>query len=271
MSYLSWRTGRCRRVRPGPGRSTRCATAHERRRACRSRAGWRYSRTCSDTVAAQPAVDTDLRKLHAAAEDAGTAPAVLDEIGVGPSFAPAAARAVRRHARRARWAISPASASQPCCAPMRASYACSTAKPISTRSAPTCCRIARSAVADARRRAVSRHGVLAQRARTTRVEDSQLASVGVAQTLLARDPTLETLRLAEAWAPPAREPERYADTWFGGERKHALLLVETAAPGLRSRRAARRRRGAAVRVRASRAGAPATLEIKGRGAFARST
>lgn len=46
---------------------------------------------------------------------------------------------------------------------------------------------------------------------------------------LARDPTLEVLRLAEAWAPPV-QPRRHAGVWFSA-RGEALLVAQTAAAG----------------------------------------
>lgn len=100
-----------------------------------------------------------------------------------------------------------------------------------------------------------------------RVEDLGSPASAWLKPMLARDPTLETLRLAEAWAPP-REPERYADVWFGAERRHALLLVETAAPGFDP--AAQRDAVAALRDAFAHAaqGTRATLEVSGPGAFA---
>lgn len=47
------------------------------------------------------------------------------------------------------------------------------------------------------------------------------------EDLLARDPTLETLRLAESWRP-AHEPESRFGVWFTGPGE-ALLVAETAA------------------------------------------
>ncbi|HVH33508.1 MAG TPA: xanthomonadin transporter, partial [Tahibacter sp.] len=51
------------------------------------------------------------------------------------------------------------------------------------------------------------HGELQQR-----VQDLGSPAAAWLKPLLAADPTLETLKLAEAWAPPG-EPERYADVW----------------------------------------------------------
>jgi len=69
------------------------------------------------------------------------------------------------------------------------------------------------------------HGELQQR-----VQDLGSPAAAWLKPLLAADPTLETLKLAEAWAPPG-EPERYADVWFTRDGKQALLLAETVAGG----------------------------------------
>lgn len=47
---------------------------------------------------------------------------------------------------------------------------------------------------------------------------------------LPRDPTLETLQLAQAWQPTA-QPARHGDVWFDEQDPRALLAVETRAAG----------------------------------------
>ena len=100
-----------------------------------------------------------------------------------------------------------------------------------------------------------------------RVEDLGSPASAWVKPLLARDPTLETLALADAWTP-AREPERHADVWFGADRQSALLLVETQAPGFDP--TAQRDAVAALRAAFATAaqGTRATLETSGPGAFA---
>lgn len=100
-----------------------------------------------------------------------------------------------------------------------------------------------------------------------RVEDLGSPASAWLKPLLARDPTLETLKLAEAWAPP-HEPERHGEVWFGEHLKYALLLVETAAPGFDP--AAQRDAVAALETAFAVAaqGSRATLEASGPGAFA---
>lgn len=63
-----------------------------------------------------------------------------------------------------------------------------------------------------------------------RVQDLGSPAAAWLKPLLGNDPTLEMLKLAEAWAPPG-EPERYADVWFTRDGTQALLLAETVAGG----------------------------------------
>lgn len=63
-----------------------------------------------------------------------------------------------------------------------------------------------------------------------RVQDLGSPAAAWLKPLLGRDPTLEMLKLAEAWAP-ANEPERYAEVWFSRDTRQALLLAETVAGG----------------------------------------
>ncbi len=70
----------------------------------------------------------------------------------------------------------------------------------------------------------SLHAALQARAR-------DLASPGgfAVERLIARDPTLLTLALAERWQP-ASEPRREFDVWFDTAGERALLVAETRAP-----------------------------------------
>ena len=62
--------------------------------------------------------------------------------------------------------------------------------------------------------------------------EADLASPAAAlfEDWLPRDPTLETLELAQAWQPAA-QPARHGDVWFDAQAQRALLAVETRAPG----------------------------------------
>ncbi|MEO8671421.1 MAG: MMPL family transporter [Tahibacter sp.] len=99
-----------------------------------------------------------------------------------------------------------------------------------------------------------------------RVEDLGSPAAAWLKPLLPRDPTLETLKLAESWAP-AKEPARYADVWFDAKTTYALLLIETRAPGF-DPQAQRAALDALQRnFTQAAAGSPAQLEVSGPGAF----
>ncbi len=113
-------------------------------------------------------------------------------------------------------------------------------------------------------------GSLAAPALKTALQDRlrDLASPAAAMVapLLARDPTLETLRVLQAWTP-ASEPERHDGVWMSRDLTQALLLVETRAPGFDPVG----QQGALQHIRAAHAGLAeprGTLEISGPGAFA---
>ncbi|MEG3192730.1 MMPL family transporter [Lysobacter sp. D1-1-M9] len=63
-----------------------------------------------------------------------------------------------------------------------------------------------------------------------RVQDLGSPAAGLIEPLLAADPTLETLRLAEAWQPPSA-PQRLHGVWFDRAGSEALLVIETRAGG----------------------------------------
>lgn len=63
-----------------------------------------------------------------------------------------------------------------------------------------------------------------------RVQDLGSPAAERVEPLLARDPTLETLRLAEAWQP-AKAPQTRHGVWFDREGREALMLLETHAAG----------------------------------------
>lgn len=62
-----------------------------------------------------------------------------------------------------------------------------------------------------------------------RVEDLASPAAGMLKSLLARDPTLETLALAQRWTP-AHAPATRDGVWIAADGS-ALLLAETSAPG----------------------------------------
>ncbi|MFC3550685.1 MMPL family transporter [Lysobacter cavernae] len=63
-----------------------------------------------------------------------------------------------------------------------------------------------------------------------RVQDLGSPAAALIEPLLANDPTLETLKLAEAWQP-ANAPQRRHGVWFDRAGREALLAVQTQAAG----------------------------------------
>lgn len=63
-----------------------------------------------------------------------------------------------------------------------------------------------------------------------RVQDLGSPAAGLIEPLLPSDPTLETLKLADAWQP-ANAPQRLHGVWFDGAGREALLAIETHAAG----------------------------------------
>jgi predicted exporter len=100
-----------------------------------------------------------------------------------------------------------------------------------------------------------------------RLQDLASPAAAMVAPLLARDPTLETLRIVQAWAP-STEPERVDGVWFSRAGDAALLLLQTRAAGFdpAGQQAALQRLRDAY---ATLDDAPADgLEISGPGAFA---
>lgn len=100
----------------------------------------------------------------------------------------------------------------------------------------------------------------------SRLRDLASPAGALVEPWVGRDPTLEMLRLAEAWQPPG-EPERLHGVWFSGDHAQALLVAETRAAGFDPQG----QRAAVDALRAAFAGlegsADARLEISGPGAF----
>lgn len=63
-----------------------------------------------------------------------------------------------------------------------------------------------------------------------RVQDLGSPAAAMIEPLLPSDPTLETLKLAEAWQP-ANAPQRLHGVWFDRAGREALLAIETHAAG----------------------------------------
>lgn len=64
----------------------------------------------------------------------------------------------------------------------------------------------------------------------TRLQDLGSPAGELIESLIPRDPTMETGKLAEAWQPPS-QPRSLYGVWFDRDGKEALLAVETRAAG----------------------------------------
>ena len=99
-----------------------------------------------------------------------------------------------------------------------------------------------------------------------RAQDLGSPAAGLLEPLLPRDPTLETLKLAEAWQP-ASAPQRLHGVWFDRKGREALLAVETRAAGFDPKgqqAAVDALQGAFARIRGD---GRAQLTLSGPGAF----
>ena len=105
-----------------------------------------------------------------------------------------------------------------------------------------------------------------QEALQSRIEDLGSPAAALVEPLVASDPTLETLKLVEAWQPPVA-PQRMYGVWFDRAGREALLLAQTRAPGFDpdGQRAALDALHAAFA--AVSAGTQARIEATGPGAF----
>ena len=98
-----------------------------------------------------------------------------------------------------------------------------------------------------------------------RLQDLGSPAADLVEPLLASDPTLETLALAEAWRP-ASAPRTLHGVWFDRAGAQALLLLETRAAGFDPD--GQRDAVAAIEAAFAAAGGDGALEIIGPGAFA---
>ncbi|MEI2432042.1 MMPL family transporter [Lysobacter yananisis] len=100
----------------------------------------------------------------------------------------------------------------------------------------------------------------------SRVQDLGSPAGELIEPLLPSDPTMEMLRVAEAWQP-AQAPQTLDGVWFDPAGKEALLAVETRAAGFDP--AGQEQAIAAIRAAFERArgASPTRLTVSGPGAF----
>jgi predicted exporter len=99
-----------------------------------------------------------------------------------------------------------------------------------------------------------------------RLQDLSSPAASFIEPVLARDPTLEALKLLERWQP-AQEPARQFDVWFTRAGDAALLLVETRAPAFDPQAQAIALNELRAAFDHARGRDAAKLEISGPGAF----
>jgi predicted exporter len=99
-----------------------------------------------------------------------------------------------------------------------------------------------------------------------RIQDLGSPAAALVEPLVANDPTLETLKLAEAWQP-ANAPQRLYGVWFDRAGGRALLLAQTHAAGFDP--AGQQQAMDALRAAfdAVRGDSGATMQATGPGAF----
>ncbi len=102
---------------------------------------------------------------------------------------------------------------------------------------------------------------------TERVRDLASPAAGAIEPWIARDPTLETLRLADEWLP-AKEPQRLQGVWFDTAGQTALLVAQTQAAAFDPPRQAEALARLESEFATASAGSAATLTVSGPGAFA---
>lgn len=99
-----------------------------------------------------------------------------------------------------------------------------------------------------------------------RVQDLGSPAASLIEPLIPADPTLETLKLADAWQP-ANAPQRLHGVWFDRAGTQALLVAETVAPGFDPTG----QQAAVTAIRdafdTARGNSPSRLTLTGPGAF----
>jgi predicted exporter len=99
-----------------------------------------------------------------------------------------------------------------------------------------------------------------------RVQDLGSPAASLVEPLLPRDPTLEMLKLAEAWQP-ATAPQRLHGVWFDDAGREALMLLETRAAGFDPSGQQAAVDAVQRSFEQARSDGPARLTLSGPGAF----
>jgi predicted exporter len=99
-----------------------------------------------------------------------------------------------------------------------------------------------------------------------RLQDLSSPAGAVLEPLIPRDPTLEVLKLAEAWQPP-KQPQRLYDVWFDSAGDAAILLVETKAAAFDPEGQENAGRALQKHFEEARADSQVRMTVSGPGAF----
>lgn len=99
-----------------------------------------------------------------------------------------------------------------------------------------------------------------------RLQDLGSPAAGLVEPLLPRDPTLETLHVAEA-LQPAQAPQRIEGVWFDRAGRQALLMAQTRAAGFDPRGQERAVQAIHDAFAQASAGSGSRLTLTGPGAF----
>jgi predicted exporter len=101
---------------------------------------------------------------------------------------------------------------------------------------------------------------------TERLEDLSSPAGTALEPLIPRDPTLEMLKLADAWAP-AKQPEKLYDVWFNSKGDSAILIAATKAAAFDPEGQQRASDALQKHFQDARADPHARMTVSGPGAF----
>jgi predicted exporter len=101
---------------------------------------------------------------------------------------------------------------------------------------------------------------------TERLEDLSSPAGTALEPLIPRDPTLEMLKLADAWAP-AKQPQKLYDVWFNSKGDSAILIAATKAAAFDPEGQQRASDALQKHFRDARADTHVRMTVSGPGAF----